>query len=115
MEMLNRYTDGARKRDPTTDLRGIENSDAEYREGSVTEVSREAQSAPATTECAGSCIVASFAVQTLATTGQEPLMMRGFDGSRPQRQPANRTGQLQSALAMCGSEIANAEKALVER
>jgi len=26
MEMLNRYIDGGRKRDPTTDLRGIENS-----------------------------------------------------------------------------------------
>ena len=27
MEMLNRYIDGGRKRDRTTDLRGIENSD----------------------------------------------------------------------------------------
>jgi len=31
METLNRYIDGGRKRDPTTDLRDIENSDAEYR------------------------------------------------------------------------------------
>ena len=30
MEMLNRYIDGERKRDQTTNLRGIENSDAEY-------------------------------------------------------------------------------------
>ena len=30
MEVLNRYIGGARKRDPTTDLRDIENSDAEY-------------------------------------------------------------------------------------
>jgi len=30
MEMLNRYIGGARKRDPTTDLRSMENSDAEY-------------------------------------------------------------------------------------
>ena len=30
MEMLNRYIDGGRKRDPTTDLRGIEHSHAEY-------------------------------------------------------------------------------------
>src|SRR6266496_2568061 len=30
METLNRYIDGGRKRDRTTDLRGIENSDAEY-------------------------------------------------------------------------------------
>jgi hypothetical protein len=28
--VLNRYIDGGRKRDQTTDLRGIENSDAEY-------------------------------------------------------------------------------------
>src|SRR5205823_10584137 len=30
METLNRYIDGGRKRDQTTDLRGIEDSDAEY-------------------------------------------------------------------------------------
>jgi hypothetical protein len=30
METLNRYIDGGRKRDQTTDLRGIQNSDAEY-------------------------------------------------------------------------------------
>jgi len=28
--VLNRYIDGGSKRDQTTDLRGIENSDAEY-------------------------------------------------------------------------------------
>ena len=31
METFNRYIDGGRKRDPTTDLHRIENSDAEYR------------------------------------------------------------------------------------
>jgi hypothetical protein len=31
METLNRYIDGGSKRDPTTDLRGIENSDAAIR------------------------------------------------------------------------------------
>jgi len=30
MEVLNRYIGGGRKRDPTTDLHSIENSDAEY-------------------------------------------------------------------------------------
>ena len=30
MQTLNRYIDGGRKRDQTTDLRGIEDSDAEY-------------------------------------------------------------------------------------
>ena len=30
METFNRYIDGGRKRDPTTDLHRIENSDAEY-------------------------------------------------------------------------------------
>jgi len=30
METLNRYIDGGSKRDQMTDLRGIENSDAEY-------------------------------------------------------------------------------------
>ena len=31
METLNRYIDGGSKRDQMSDLRGIENSDAEYR------------------------------------------------------------------------------------
>ena len=58
MEMLNRYIDGERKRDQTTNLRGIENSDAEY--GLVAHGNL-AAAAPPALQRAGSCIVASFA------------------------------------------------------
>src|SRR5205823_4272674 len=46
---------------------------------------------------------------------RKPLMIARSDGRTPERQPTNRTGQLQSALAMCGSEIAQCRKGHYER
>jgi len=57
MEMLNRYIDGERKRDQTTNLRGIENSDAEY--GLVAHGNL-AAAAPPALQRAGSCIVSGL-------------------------------------------------------
>src|SRR5438046_8270618 len=50
------------------------------------------------------------AASTKSLMHRKPLMIARSDGRTPERQPTNRTGQLQSALAMCGSEIAQCRK-----
>ncbi len=104
METFNRYIDGGSKRDQMSDLRGIENSSAEY---GLVQHGRIAGDTPA----GSTRLRLSYgAASTKSLMHRKPLMIARSDGRTPERQPTNRTGQLQSALAMCGSEIAQCRK-----
>jgi hypothetical protein len=62
MEVLNRYIGGGGKRDPTTDLLGIENSDAKYDlvpHGSLAAAAPTVSTTPPL-QRAGSCIVSGL-------------------------------------------------------